>query len=173
VTRPHVTMINPPPSPSIPLIQSSHHSLSALQTSPNSIRTRGRRKLLSYYTRIPHRKAITHRQRHTHTHTHTVSILVVLILVSFALFADRDLDSLAGESSAERRAFDHAGEFLGRVDLEGLGVGPGEDWALSAVQAGAGGGVADIDEIHFESEGVVVSRGLEWERRCCRGSADI
>jgi hypothetical protein len=64
------------------------------------------------------------RAKKSHTNTHR-SILVVLVLVGFALFADRDLDALASKSPAERRAFDHAGEFLCRVDLEGLGVGPG------------------------------------------------
>jgi hypothetical protein len=54
--------------------------------------------------------------------------------------------------TAERRALDHTGELFGGVDLEGLRVGPGEDWALSTVQAGAGGWIADIDEVHLKPE---------------------
>lgn len=82
-------------------------------------------------------------------------ILVILVLVGLTLFADRDFDALCCERTAERRALDHTWELLGRVDLEGFGVGPGENWALSTVQAGAGGWVADVDEVHLESERTV------------------
>ena len=80
----------------------------------------------------------------------TNSILVVVVLVGLAFFADGYLDSLAGERSAQSRAFDDSGEFLRGVYLEGFRVCPGQDRALSTVQAGTRGWVADVDEVHLE-----------------------
>lgn len=85
--------------------------------------------------------------------TPLISLVVVLVLLRLAVLPDRDLDALRCEDPAERRGLDDAGELLGGVDLEGLGVGPGEDGALAAVEAGAAGGVADVDEVHLESGG--------------------
>ena len=40
---------------------------------------------------------------------------------------DGDADSLGGEFLAQGRGLEHAGEFFGAVDLEGIGHGGGED----------------------------------------------
>lgn len=52
----------------------------------------------------------------------TILICVELVLVRdlWAIFADRDLDSLVGKALAEWRRLDHTRKLLGRVDSEGL-----------------------------------------------------
>jgi hypothetical protein len=81
----------------------------------------------------------------------TTSILLDLLLLWSAFLADGDFDALRRESFAERRALDDTGELFGGEDLEGVGVGPGEHGAFLAVEACVGGGVAEVDEVHFES----------------------
>jgi hypothetical protein len=79
------------------------------------------------------------------------SVLLDLLLLRSAFLTNGNFDALRRECFAERRALDHSGEFLGREDLEGIGVGPGEHGAFLAVEAGVGGGIAEVDEVHFES----------------------
>jgi len=59
---------------------------------------------------------------------HLVIVPVVRIVVVLVVgMTDRDADSLGGEFLAQGRGLEHAGEFFGAVDLEGIGHGGGED----------------------------------------------
>lgn len=77
-------------------------------------------------------------------------LIVVLVLprvgVLAALLSDGQLDALEGEALAQLGRLDHAGELLGRVDLDGLGEARGQDGDLAARDAGAVRVVADVEE---------------------------
>lgn len=75
-------------------------------------------KILPHETHTPHCLA----------HGHLVIIPVVRVVVVLVVgMTDGDADSLGGEFLAQGRGLEHAGEFFGAVDLEGIRHGGGED----------------------------------------------
>lgn len=97
--------------------------------------------------------------------------LSIVVIVFFAIaqrlgpvFPDGDLDPLRGETLAQTRALDDAGELLGRKDLEDVRKGGGENGRRARVEAGALL-IADVDKVHLQStkENSGVSKGIAIE----------
>jgi len=96
------------------------------------------------------------------THSSAGSIVLVLLFLALAgprprafdaVLADRDLDALQREALAQRRALDHAGELLGREDLERLREDGREDGRGAVVEDRLSvlRGCSDVDKVHLEA----------------------
>ena len=84
------------------------------------------------------------------------------LVTSRPIFTNRNLDPLRRETLTQIRALDYAREFLGAKHLKDLAIAGCQDGCRGGVEFVLGGGTADVDEIHLESE---ISISAKLERR--------